>query len=72
MDLVTLLASAAGEAEHNETPFLIVGGALAAFAVIVGIIGLMRPGLGEGANKIIIGVGSVLVVGTMYTIVAVA
>lgn len=70
MDLVTILAAAAEEHEHSQTAFYLAGGALAVFAVIVAALGLARPALGPRANNAIMGVGSLLVAGTMVAIVA--
>ena len=67
MDLVAILAA---EAAHNETPFLVVGGILAAFAVLVGVVGIARPSLPDGVNNAIMAIGAVLVVGTMVTVLA--
>ncbi len=69
MDLVTILAAAAEES-HNETPFLVVGGILAAFAVIVGALGLARHNMSDGMANAIMGIGALLVVGTMVTVIA--
>jgi hypothetical protein len=71
MHLLTLLLAATEEA-HSSTPFYFVGGALAAFAVLVGAIGLARPDLGRGASNAIMGVGAALVLGTMVTIIAIS
>ena len=71
MDLVTLLATAA-ETEHSETPFLVIGGALAVFAIVVGLLGIARPTLGDGVNRLLMGVGTLLVAGTMVSIVAIS
>ena len=73
MDLATILVAAAEGAEHSAhepTAFYIVGGALAAFAVVAGIIGITRPGLPEGPNRAIMAIGTVLVVATMVTSIA--
>ena len=74
MDLVTLLAAAEGAAESKsaETPFFIVGGLLAAFAVIAAAIGLMRPNLASGPANALSGIGAVLVVATMVTVLVVS
>jgi hypothetical protein len=73
MDLVTILATAAGEAEHHsETPFFLIGGALAAFGVIVGVLGIVRPNWGGGAMNAVMGIGALLTAGTMVAIVAVS
>ena len=71
MDLATIMLAAAEGAEPKDhTFFYVAGGALAAFAVIVGAIGIMRPNLPEGPNKAIIGIGSVLVVLAMVASVS--
>ncbi len=72
MDLLTILAAAAAEHEHSQTAFLVVGGVLAVFAVIAGALGLARPALGAGASNLVMGVGALLVAGTMIAIVAVS
>ena len=75
MDLLTLLATvenASAESEAGETPFFIIGGLLAAFAVIAAVIGLMRPNLAEGPAKALSGIGAVLVVATMVTVLVVS
>lgn len=69
MDLVTLVA-AAEEASPNETPFLIVGGLLALFAIVAGVLGIMRHDLSDGLANALMGIGALLVVGTMVTVIA--
>jgi fructose-specific phosphotransferase system IIC component len=69
MDLVTILAAAAEES-HNETPFLVVGGLLAAFGVLSGVLGIVRPNLPDGLANALMGIGAVLVVGTMISVIA--
>jgi hypothetical protein len=69
MDLVTILAATAEES-HDETPFLVVGGILAVFAVLVGALGIVRHEMTDGLANAIIAIGTVLVVGTMITVVA--
>lgn len=73
MGLFTLLASAASEGSkhadetHSYTLFYVVGGVLAAFAVIVSVIGFSRadfPG-GKGAANALMGLGAVLAAGAM-------
>ena len=68
MDLVAILAAEA--AHKNETPFLVIGGILAAFAVIVGVLGIVRPALPDGLVNAIMGIGALLVVGTMISVLA--
>ena len=72
MDLLTVLATAAEEHAHSTTPFLITGGVLAVFAIIVGAIGVVRPTWGGAAMNVVMGVGTVLAAGTMVAIVAVS
>jgi hypothetical protein len=75
MDLLTLLATAegvAGEKEHSATPFLIIGAIWAAFAVLVGVFGIMRPTWGGSAMNLVMGVGLLLAAGSMVAIVAVS
>ncbi len=67
MDLVTLLAAAES---HDETAFLVVGGILAAFAVIVSALGIARHSMSDGLANAIMGIGALLVVGTMVTVIA--
>ncbi len=72
MDLLTVLAAAAEEHGHSTTPFLLIGGVLAAFAVLVGAVGIVRPTWGGSAMNAVMGVGTVLAAGTMVAIVAVS
>ena len=74
MDAATLLA-AASEAEnhgHSETLFVVMGGVLAAFAVIVSVVGLRSPTLPERFTRAITGLGIVLVVLTMAAMVVIS
>ena len=68
MDLVAIMAAEA--AHKNETPFLVIGGILAAFAVIVGVLGIVRPELPESVTNAMMGIGALLVVGTMISVLA--
>ena len=79
MDLLSIFVlaqeGAAAGAEHghkSETPFYLVGGALAVFAVAVGVIGIKRPDLPEGPNRAMMAVGAILVLATMITSIAVS
>jgi hypothetical protein len=72
MDLLTILATAAGEKEHSETAFFLAGGALAAFAVLTGVLGIMRPTWGGSVMNAVMGVGVLLAAGSMVAIVAVS
>ncbi len=68
MDLVTILAAAAEE-EHSETPFLIIGGILAVFAIAVGALGIARRNnLSDSVANALMGVGALLVAGTMISV----
>ena len=69
MDLVAILA-ATEAVEHSDTPFLVVGGILAAFAVLVGVFGIVRHDMSESMARAIMGLGALLVVGTMVTVIA--
>jgi uncharacterized membrane protein len=72
MDLVTILAATAEHGETSKTPFLVIGGILAGFAVVASAIGIMRPNLSSGASRALAGIGTVLVVVTMATMVVVS
>ena len=79
MDLLSIFVlaaeGAAAGAEHadkNETPFYLVGGLLAVFAVVVAAVSLKNPNLGEGPNRAMMVIGAVLVVATMVTSIAVS
>jgi hypothetical protein len=58
--------------ESSKTPYYVAGGALAAFAVIVSLIGIARhetfPG-SKGAARAVMGLALVLVVATMASAV---
>ena len=69
MDLVALLAAAEAGEPHDETAFLVVGGLLALFAIVVGVLGIVRHTTSDGTAKAVMGVGALLVVGTMLTVV---
>ena len=70
MDLVTILAAAAEE-PHDETAFLVVGGILAVFAILAGVLGIVRSSaMSDGLANAIMGIGALLVVGTMVTVIA--
>ncbi len=69
MDVLTILATAAEEAHGSDTPFLVVGGVLAVFAIVVGAMGIARHTMSDGFANAIMGVGTLLVVGTMVSVV---
>jgi hypothetical protein len=66
MDLVTLLAAA--EAHRSETPFYVAGGVLAGFAVLISILGFVRPSFpsGDGGTRAVMGTSVLLVGATMF------
>ncbi len=67
------LVLAAGEAEPSKVPFYILGGALAAWAIVLGLVGLSRPSFPEGAaERAVMGLTAVLVLGAMVTAVVTA
>jgi hypothetical protein len=73
MDLLSIFVLAAEGAEHTEhdaTSFYITGGLLAVFAIVVGVVGITQKNLGEGPNRAIMVVGSVLVAATLIASVA--
>jgi hypothetical protein len=82
--LATILAAAehaaeagghAAEEEHkSETPFFLVGGALALFAIVVSVIGFKKPGFpaSAGAARGVMTLGITLTLATMASIVYVA
>jgi hypothetical protein len=69
-----LLVLAAEEAEPSKTAFYICGGALAAWAVALGFVGLRSPDFpgGESGQRGVIGITAVLVVAAMATAVITA
>lgn len=68
------VAEVAEEPEKSELPFFIAGGALAAFAVIVSVIGFKKPDFPatEGAARGVMALGTMLVIAAMASIVYVA
>ena len=62
-----LLVLAAEEAEPSKTGFYVVGGALAAWAVLLGFVGLRSPEFpgSEGTARGVMAISAVLVVGAM-------
>jgi hypothetical protein len=67
------LVLAADAAEPSKVPFYILGGALAAWAVVLGFVGLSRPSFPEGgAERAVIGFTFVLMLGAMATAVITA
>jgi hypothetical protein len=73
--LLTILAAAAEHAAEDgasKTPFYVIGGLFALFAVIVGILGITRPGQGGVLTRATMVIGGVLAVATAAAMVAVS
>jgi len=76
----TILAAAeagaehAAEAEKSELPFFLIGGALAAFAVIISVVGFKKPDFPANASAArgVMALGVTLVLATMVTIIYVS
>lgn len=68
--IVLAAAEVAEEHEKSETSFFLLGGALAAFAVLISAFGFTKPDFpnGSGAGRAVVGVGVVLVAATMWAI----
>jgi hypothetical protein len=68
-----LLLIAAAE-ETSKTPFYVVAGVFAAWAVLVGVLGVTRPAFphGEAGARVVMGLTFVLMVATMVAAVATA
>jgi hypothetical protein len=64
---------AAQAVEKSKVPFYICGGALAVWAVVLGLAGLARPAFPAGtAERAVMGLTVLLVVAAMVTAVATA
>lgn len=63
-----VLASETAE-ETSKTPFYVAGGALAAFAVLVGLLGLAKPDFPttKGAERLVVLLAGALTVAAMTT-----
>ncbi|MBX5443344.1 MAG: hypothetical protein IRZ32_17685 [Solirubrobacteraceae bacterium] len=72
--LSTILAATEASEETSKAPFYIVGLALAAWAVIIGIAGMVRPNLPStsGPARLMVLVTVLLVAGTMSTAIITA
>ncbi len=72
--LTSILASAEGGGETSKTAFYVLGGALAAWAVLVAVIGITRPDFPAkaGVARLTMLVSVVLVAGTASTAVITA
>ncbi len=67
MHALSLIVFAAEEAEPSKTPFYMLGGLLAAWAVLVSAIGLTKPEFpGSGsAARAVYAISAVLVIGAV-------
>ena len=68
-------AEAGAEEEHkSEAPFFFIGGALAAFAIVISVIGFKKPDFPgtAGAARGVMTLGLALTLATMASIVYVA
>jgi hypothetical protein len=70
--LLSLAAETAEHAEPDKTIFYIAGGALAVWAVVLGAMGMTRPDFpgSDGAAKGVMGIGVILTIATMITVLA--
>jgi len=69
-----LVAAAEEAAEPSKVPFFIAGGAFAAWAIVLFVVGMRTPGFpnGQGAERGIIAVSVVLMAAAMATAVITA
>jgi hypothetical protein len=76
MLLSTILAAAEVAAEHHkdETPFFVAGAVLAAFAVLISIVGIRNPDFpsDQGTARGVMGLSVMLVLAAMVAIVYVS
>jgi hypothetical protein len=76
MTISTILAAAEAGAEHekSELPFFIAGGCLAAFAVLVSVVGFRKPDFPgtAGAARGLMALSTAVVLATMISIVYVS
>jgi hypothetical protein len=73
--LATIIHAAASAAEHvDHTPFYVAGGLLAAWAVAVGTLGILRPAVTDGdvGHRVIMGGTIVLAAVTLAMAVTTA
>jgi hypothetical protein len=65
-----ILAAAEGADEHSKTAFYVAGGALAAWAVLVSLIGIAKPDFpGRAASRTVMTLSVLLVAGAASTAV---
>jgi hypothetical protein len=74
MSLLATILAAEGAAEPSKTPFYVFGGVLAAWAVLVGLLGIVKPDLPAkaAAQAAIMFVTVALVAAAMTTAVVTA
>ncbi|HEU4656922.1 MAG TPA: hypothetical protein VFR97_05335 [Capillimicrobium sp.] len=72
--LAFILASAEGAEEHSKTAFYVAGGVLAAWAVLVSLVGISRPSFpgSKAAARTMMLLTALLVAGVMSTAVITA
>ena len=72
MHVLSLIVLAAEEAEPSKTPFYLLGGLFAAWAVLVSGIGLTRPEFpgSEGAARAVYAISALLMVGAVGAAIA--
>lgn len=72
--LASIVAAAEGAAEPSKTAFYVCGGLLAAWAVIVSVLGIVRPDFPEraGGARILMALSVLLVLGATSTAVITA
>jgi hypothetical protein len=71
MGPLNAVIAATTEAGHSETPFFIVGSALAVLAVLLSVVGFSRPDFpgSDGAARGVIGLGAGVVVAVMAIVI---
>ncbi len=74
MQVLSFIVLAAEEAEASKTPFYLLGGLLAAWAVLVSVIGLTRPGFpgSDTAARAVYAISAVLMIGAIGSAIATA
>ena len=75
IDLVVLAAASGQEEETSKGAFYLLGGLLAAWAVVLGALGIVRHGTfppSPGAARAVMGISAVLVAGAMASAVLTA
>lgn len=74
MHVLSLIVLAAEEAEPSKTPFYLLGGLLAAWAVVVSVVGLTQPDFprSPSVTRAVCAISLVLVLGAMASAVVTA